>query len=68
MQEHPAPPFEKHQAPDRQPFVRALLVAREDLGVYGLGTRRTLPDFAAFSGIDYAARTLGASAYLPRLP
>jgi hypothetical protein len=46
----------------------ASLVAGEDLGVYGLGTQRTLADFAAFSGIDYAARMLAPSAYVPRLP
>jgi hypothetical protein len=43
------------------------LVAGEDLGVYGLGTKRTLAEFAVFSGIDYAARTLAAAAYEPRL-
>lgn len=32
------------------------------LGVYGLGTARTLAEFAAFSGIDYAARDLRPSA------
>jgi hypothetical protein len=45
----------------------AALVAGEDLGVYGLGQARSLADFAAFSGIDYAARTLAPSAFLPRL-
>jgi len=44
----------------------AALVAGEDLGVYGLGTRRSLADFAAFSGIDYAARTLAPRAFQPR--
>jgi hypothetical protein len=42
------------------------LVAGEDLGVYGLGRQRSLADFAAFSGIDYAARTLSAAAHAPR--
>jgi hypothetical protein len=42
------------------------LVAGEDLGVYGLGRVRSLADFAAFSGIDYAARTLAPSAFVPR--
>jgi hypothetical protein len=42
------------------------LVAGEDLGVYGLGSRRSLADFAAFSGIDYAARRLAPAAYVPR--
>jgi len=45
----------------------AALVAGEDLGVYGLGSARTLADYAAFSGIDYAARTLDARAFLPRV-
>ena len=42
------------------------LVAGADLGVYGLGHARSLADFAAFSGIDYAARTLAPSAFVPR--
>lgn len=46
----------------------AALVAGADLGVYGLGTVRGLAQFAAFSGIDYAARTLAPSAYRPRPP
>lgn len=33
-----------------------------DLGVYGLGRQRTLEEFAAFSGIDYAARRIGGNA------
>ena len=36
----------------------ALLWDGADLGVYGLGTQRTLADYAAFSGIDYAARRI----------
>lgn len=43
----------------------AALVAGEDLGIYGLGTARSLADFAAFSGIDYAARTLAPRAFKP---
>lgn len=43
------------------------LVAGEDLGVYGLGTQRSLADFAAYSGIDYAARTLAPAAFEPKL-
>ena len=43
------------------------LVAGEDLGVYGLGQVRSLADYAAFSGIDYAARTLAPRAWQPRL-
>ncbi|MEO7391808.1 MAG: GlcNAc-transferase family protein [Ramlibacter sp.] len=41
------------------------LLAGEDLGVYGLGTARSMRDYAAFSGIDYAARTLGPRAFEP---
>lgn len=41
------------------------LVAGQDLGVYGLGSVRTLADYAAFSGIDYAARTIAPKAYRP---
>jgi len=44
----------------------AALVAGADLGVYGLGPSRSLADFAAFSGIDYAARTLAPAAFVPR--
>lgn len=40
----------------------ALLWQGADLGVYGLGTRRTLTDYAAFSGIDYQQRSIGATA------
>lgn len=46
----------------------AALVAGQDLGVYGLGRQRSLADFTAFSGIDYAARTLAPAAYVPRTP
>src|SRR4051812_4702897 len=42
----------------------AALVAGADLGVYGLGRERTLAQYAAFSGIDYASRTLAPAAYL----
>lgn len=36
----------------------ALLWGGSDLGAYGLGSVRTLADYAVFSGIDYAARTI----------
>lgn len=42
------------------------LVAGRDLGVYGLGSARSVADFAAFSGIDYATRTLAPAAFTPR--
>lgn len=42
------------------------LVSGQDLGVYGLGSRRTLDQFAAYSGIDYTARTLAPRAFMPR--
>ncbi|MBI2769343.1 MAG: hypothetical protein HYX47_06955 [Burkholderiales bacterium] len=41
------------------------LVRGAPLGVYGLGQARSLADYAAFSGIDYMARTLAAGAYVP---
>lgn len=44
----------------------AALVAGQDLGLYGLGSVRSLADYAAFSGIDYAARTLAPAAFAPR--
>jgi hypothetical protein len=45
----------------------AALGAGEPLGVYGLGSVRSVADYAAFSGIDYAARTLAPSAFTPRV-
>lgn len=44
----------------------AALVDGAPLGAYGLGRRRTLADYAAFSGIDYAARSLAPAAFAPR--
>jgi len=41
----------------------AALVDGAPLGVYGLGSARTLADYAAFSGIDYARRSLAARAF-----
>jgi hypothetical protein len=46
----------------------AALVAGAPLGVYGLGSVRSVADYAAFSGIDYAARTLAPAAFVPRSP
>lgn len=43
----------------------AALVAGADLGVYGLGHARSVADFAAFSGIDYANRRLAPRAFEP---
>ncbi|MBC5763575.1 GlcNAc-transferase family protein [Ramlibacter albus] len=43
----------------------AQLVANAPLGVYGLGRIRTVAEYAAFSGIDYAARTLEPKAWSP---
>ena len=40
----------------------ALLWGGADLGVYGLGSQRTLADYAAFSGIDYPQRSIGQAA------
>jgi hypothetical protein len=41
----------------------AQLVANAPLGVYGLGRIRSVAEYAAFSGIDYAARTLAPRAH-----
>ena len=40
----------------------ALLWQGADLGVYGLGRRRSLADYAAFSGIDYTRRQIAPAA------
>lgn len=40
----------------------ALLWHGADLGAYGLGRQRSLADYAAFSGIDYAARRIAPRA------
>jgi hypothetical protein len=45
----------------------AALVDGADLGAYGLGRERSLAEFAAFSGIDYANRRLARRAFVPRL-
>ena len=42
------------------------LVAGKDLGIYGLGKERTIADYAAFSGIDYEARTISEFACKPQ--
>ena len=41
------------------------LLAGEPLGVYSLGPVRSMADYAAFSGIDYGARTLSPRAFAP---
>jgi hypothetical protein len=41
------------------------LVSGAPLGVYGLGSERTLADYAAFSGIDYPRRRVEMRAYQP---
>lgn len=46
----------------------AALVAGQPLGIYGLGTVRSIADYAGFSGIDYQSRTIGPRAYRPLLP
>lgn len=38
--------------------VQALLCDGKDLGIYGLGSQRSLADYARFCGIDYAAKSL----------
>jgi hypothetical protein len=42
--------------------LRALLWDGADLGAYGLGRARSLAEYAGFSGIDYAARTIAPRA------
>jgi len=42
--------------------IAAMLWQATDLGVYGLGSVRSLADFASFSGIDYPRRVIGSSA------
>jgi hypothetical protein len=44
------------------------LLAGEPLGAYGLGSQRTLDEYARWSGIDYAAKTLAAQAFKPLPP
>jgi hypothetical protein len=46
----------------------ASLVTGQPLGVFGLGGVRSVAEYAEFSGIDYAARTVAARAYRPLLP
>jgi hypothetical protein len=46
----------------------AALVAGEPLGAYSLGRERSMAQYAAFSGIDYAARTLAPRAFQPLSP
>jgi hypothetical protein len=46
-----------------QARLKALLQGSQDLGVYGLGTVRSLADYADFCGVDYAARTLSPMAF-----
>ena len=43
--------------------LKAMLEDGADLGVYGLGTVRSLDDYADFCGIDYRRRTLGETAF-----
>jgi len=42
--------------------LKALLWDGADLGAYGLGTVRSLADYAAFSGIDYTGRNIAPHA------
>ena len=46
----------------------AALLSGQPLGVYGLGSQRTLADYASWCGIDYARRTLQPQAYQPLQP
>jgi hypothetical protein len=46
----------------------AALVADGPLGIYGLGRERSVAEYAAFSGIDYARHALAPQAFVPRAP
>ncbi len=46
----------------------AALVGGQPLGAYGLGTVRSVEDYARWSGIDYARRRLEPHAFTPRAP
>lgn len=46
----------------------AALVEGRLTGAYGLGSARSVADYADFSGIDYAARAIAPKAYLPLPP
>jgi len=39
------------------------LVSGEDIGIYSLGTKRSLDDYAKFCGIDYTSATLNEKAF-----
>jgi hypothetical protein len=52
-----------HEREQRSRQRLSALVEGAPLGVYGLGRRRSLADYADFSGIDYAARTLAPRAF-----
>jgi hypothetical protein len=43
----------------------AALVGGAPLGIFALGTQRSIADYAEFSGIDYAARLIDPKAYRP---
>ena len=47
-----------------QERMRRLLYAQDDLGAYGLGSTRSLQDYARASGIDYVQRKICAPAAL----
>ena len=75
-----APPRPMHWDPTHDTPAPAQLVGRwnsaraaawrpcwtaQPLGAYGLGRVRSMADYAGFSGIDYAARTLAPRAFVP---
>lgn len=68
-QAHEAGRSQSWWALEQRSRARLAAVLRGDpLGAYGLGSVRTMADYAALSGIDYAARTLGPQAYRPLVP
>jgi hypothetical protein len=61
--------FAQREARSRERLTELLTPASSGesagLGRFGLGQRRSLADFADYSGIDYAARRLDAAAWCP---
>jgi hypothetical protein len=55
-QERPVRWWQLHQQAEQR--MAALLFEQQNLGAYGLGSVRTLQDYAAASGIDYPGRRL----------
>lgn len=39
-----------------------------DVGIYGVGSKRTLEDYAAFCGVDYTKETINLNTYINTIP